>query len=478
MPTLHRTITVDRSLEDCFRYLQDFSTIEQWDPGVYRSEKVQDGPPRIGTTFDLTLDSFGGRKVPMTYEIVEMEPPHRLRIVGDGGHFSADDVITLEALPDGRTSIDYRADLQFEGPLATVFKIFGGALEKVGEKAVTGMKNALTIPTRPPRRTIKQRIADRAVLPSMINFTERGYLKMDRKAHSEFMDHKTVVITGFTAGLGLAAACEISRLGADLILVGRTPSKIAAAIDHITAFSGRDADHIRTVEADLAHLDQMHRAADEIAALTDDIDVLINNAGALFNERQETPDGHEKTLAINLLCPYVLTSRLIDHLDAADQGRVINVTSGGMYAKPLRLDDMQFRSRDYRGTAAYAHAKRALVDITDHFANAYRQTHITFNSMHPGWADTPGVEKSLPAFHQRLDERLRDARMGADTVVWMAAASALSTTTGELFLDRKPRPKALLPNTLSTDGQRRKLAQWLQANTARPDTSSSPRPSQ
>ncbi|PKM22383.1 MAG: hypothetical protein CVV10_04615, partial [Gammaproteobacteria bacterium HGW-Gammaproteobacteria-14] len=391
MISLQEKIQVPRPIADCFRYLCDFSTSEQWDPGVYRAEKRTPGLPRPGSEFDLTLNSLG-RRVPMRYQLVGCEPPYRIELHGEGEGFSAHDVIRLRALGRDRTEIDYQAELTFRGTVRKVEGLFAPLMVRMGKQAVAGLQRALTPDSEVHTPGLFERFGHATLVPAMTRFTERGYLAMDNKGLSSFMNNKRVVITGPTGGLGLAAACELSRLGASLVLVGRDPLKLARAARTIREFSGADVDSIETCEAELSSINDVRRVADELAQRHPRIDVLINNAGALFAEHGNTVDGHERALAINLLCPWILTERLLPNLQG---GRVINVASGGMYLQPLKINDMQFLQEPYDGAKAYARAKRALVAVTAHWAE--QQPDIHFSSMHPGWAATPGVAKSLPA---------------------------------------------------------------------------------
>ncbi len=191
------------------------------------------------------------------------------------------------------------------------------------------------------------------------------------------------------------------------------------------------------------------------------IDVLINNAGALFAKRVLTEDGVERSMAINLVSPFVLTEALAPALGQAG-ARVVNVASGGMYTQALALDDMNFDHGEFDGAKAYARAKRGLVALTEHWAQSPGFAGVDVHAMHPGWAATPGVAKSLPAFNRRLQGRLRDARMGADTMVWLASSPRVAGRSGEFWFDRQPRPKAILPGTTVTQPQREQLMAWLE----------------
>lgn len=462
MIRLHETITVERSLADCYRYLVDFSTSEQWDPGVYRAEKVTPGAPAQGTRFDLILNS-AGRRVPMQYELRELEPMQRIRLVGEGAGFCADDTITLCAIDDRHTEIDYVAELTFTGPAGKIEPFLRGWLDGMGKRALAGMKNALTPLTEAPRQARRQALAHSLVLPAMPSFTERGYLKMPDKGLSERLDGRRFAITGPTSGLGLAAACELSRLGASLVLVGRDSQRLQDARDTVMAFSGADSSTMDILEAELSLISEARRAGKILRKRYARLDGLINNAGALFADRELTEEGHERALAVLLLSPYALTEAAMPSLKAAS-GHVINVSSGGMYTQPLKLDDMEYEAQSYDGAKAYARAKRGLVALTEYWARTHPT--IRFNSMHPGWAATPGVAKSLPKFNELLNKRLRDSRMGADTIVWLASASCLDGISGKFWFDRRPRATALLPGTAVSPSQRDHLISWLQRTCA------------
>jgi dehydrogenase/reductase SDR family member 12 len=461
MISLQEKIQVSRSIADCFRYLADISTSEQWDPGVYRATKLTPGAPVAGTEFDLILNS-AGRRVPMRYQLLNVEAPWRLELHGSGEGFNVHDVIRLRALGQDRTEIEYQTELRFTGAISHVEALLNPLMARMGRRAVAGLQQALTTDTAVRGGGLADRLAYATLLPAASRFTERGYLRMPNKGLSDYIDGRCVIITGATAGLGLAAACELSRLGAEVVLVGRDAFRLARAARSVREFSGAAQDKIRTFEAELSSLNEVRRAGAELAQLYPHTDVLINNAGALFAEHGNSVDGHERALAINLLCPWLLTQSLLPAL-SKNRGRVINVASGGMYLQSLKLDDMEFVNEPYDCSKAYARAKRALVALTGHWAEQYPDIH--FSSMHPGWAATPGVEKSLPAFHRRMQRWLRDARMGADTMVWLASSTAPLAQSGKFWFDRQPCPTAVLPGTDVTPTQLAGLLDWLREHT-------------
>ena len=461
MITLHETITCERSAADCYRYLLDFSTCEQWDPGVDRAEKLTPGAVGPGSRFALRLATPGGNTA-MEYELLEAEPNRRLRLEGRGERFAAEDDIHFTAEDASTTRIDYQATLRFGGVMSSVDRVLAPWLRHMGRQAVSGLAHALTDPTPPaaPRRATL--LADRLILPAMQRFTAHGYRRLPHKGLNQTMDGKTVLVTGPTSGLGLAAASEFARLGARVVLVGRDNARLDRARDQILAFSGAPRDRLISYAAELSLQAEVHAVAREILSFKPRIDVLVNNAGALFAEHGETTEGFERTLAINLLAPWRLTEDLLPALRQSS-ARVINVASGGMYLQPLKLDDMGFEKELFDGTKAYARCKRALVALTEHWAAQTENRGMQFHAMHPGWAATPGVARSLPAFHRKLEGRLRDARMGADTICWLGSTRALEPGHNGLFwFDREPHPTAVLPKTRVTATRRAALVAWLE----------------
>ena len=181
--------------------------------------------------------------------------------------------------------------------------------------------------------------------------------------------------------------------------------------------------------------------------------MLVNNAGALPARRSETPEGFEVAFATNVLGPFLLTRLLAP-------ARVITVTSGGMYTARLDPFDLQAVSRPYAGAAVYARTKRAEMILT----RLWAERGIDAHAMHPGWADTPGLAKSLPGFHRALKPLLRTPEQGADTIVWLGATEQPS---GHLWHDRAARPPYRLPWTRETAAERARLWELCERYCAR-----------
>lgn len=277
----------------------------------------------------------------------------------------------------------------------------------------------------------------------------------------------TALVTGANSGIGRATARALAARGARVLLLCRREGageEAAAAISRETG-----SRNVATEALDVSDLAAVERFCRGFRRRK--VDVLVNNAGVLPDVLEATPDGLERTLATNLVGPFLLTKLLLPRLAAA-RGRVVNVSSGGMYTQ--RLDVAALHDppeKPFDGVLAYARTKRALVVATELMAQRWGAGGVSFYSMHPGWADTPAVRSSLPRFWAVTRAVLRTPEEGADTVVWLAAARPAPEPSGGFFFDRQPRPAHLLPFTREESGERERLwsalERWSAARPAR-----------
>lgn len=210
----------------------------------------------------------------------------------------------------------------------------------------------------------------------------------------------------------------------------------------------------------MSSLDSVSAAADAVRASESRIDVLVDNAGAIHDRRIVTADGLEATFATMVVGPFRLVVELLPLLRAGQESRVIAVTSGGMYAQRLDLDDLGYERSEFNGTRAYARAKRAQVALVREWARRLgppSHSGIAVNAVHPGWAATPGLSASLPGFTRVMRPILRRPSAGIDTLVWLAATETGGQTTGRLYHDRRPRPFDRAPMTRLSAEDRRRL---------------------
>lgn len=312
--------------------------------------------------------------------------------------------------------------------------------------------------------SIVKRFTDAVIeAPIVPSFTRIGYDSRSRMfdwtpLSNYNLTDRVIVLTGGTSGLGYAAAEIFAQLGATLTLVARDPEKTAKAVERLATESGND--RITSELADLSDLDQVRGASRRIAEAHPEIDVLIHNAGALFNERREAPDGTEMTTQIMVAAPFLMTTLLLDSLQAGALGRVITMSSGGMYTSGLTVDHLEMGAESYNGPKQYARAKRAQVVLNEMWAERIPLDEVVFHALHPGWADTPGVDDALPGFGKVLGPLLRTPEQGADTMVWLAADPKPAKSSGGFWHDRARRSTHKLASTKKTDTPARRAKLW------------------
>jgi NAD(P)-dependent dehydrogenase (short-subunit alcohol dehydrogenase family) len=292
----------------------------------------------------------------------------------------------------------------------------------------------------------------------ILSYTKLGYARRSRRwdaADLAAMDGKVVLVTGATSGLGEAAATGFARLGASVWLVVRSRERGEATKARIAERAGSDDVHVGI--CDLSDLRSVRRFVEQCESGPARLDVLVNNAGVLTEERSLSRDGIELTLATNVVGPFLLTKLLVPLLSRGAPARVINVSSGGMYTQGLDVADLQSAHGRFRGTVAYAHTKRMQVVLSELWASRLAGTGVVVNAMHPGWVDTPGLRHSLPGFYRGVRRLLRTPDEGADTIVWLGSAPQASQVSGSFWFDRARRPTHLLPWTAESDADRERL---------------------
>ncbi|MGE5211172.1 MAG: SDR family NAD(P)-dependent oxidoreductase [Acidobacteriota bacterium] len=299
--------------------------------------------------------------------------------------------------------------------------------------------------------------------PIVTSFTRMGYEARRLIAGWTSLDDydltgRVIVLTGATSGLGHAAARQFARCGATLVVVGRTAERNDRTVADLVAATGNPS--ITQIAADMGDLDQVRHLAERILAEHERLDVLIHNAGALDPVRRVAPDGTEATVASQVVGPFLLTSLLLDRLAASAPARVLTMSSGGMYATGLTVSGLEMSAEDYHGTEQYARAKRAQVTLNEMWAERDGDRGIIFHALHPGWADTPGVDAGLPTFAKVMGPFLRTPDQGADTLVWLAADDTALASNGRFWFDRVTRPIHKLPTTRRTDTPERRERLW------------------
>lgn len=458
---LERALSTQRSATQVFDYLAQFHRVIEWDPSVMRADKLTAGKPAVGTQFEVDVRFLGSTST-LRYAILEYVPCRRLVLQGWAEVYTVTDTITLETSAIGTTTLRYHVRVDYAEGFRKIAPLLAPLVRRNVDAAIATLARTLNHQSMPVQRYARWK--DSIILPGLLHFTRRGYRQGKKHWNGLLCDlrDKTILITGATSGLGRAATLALADMGANLIVVARDAGKAQALQQAVKDRSGAD---IRVLSGDMNFLAQTQAVAQTLLREGNPIDVLINNAGALFNQRAVTGEGFEKSLALLLLSPFLLTESLLPLLRQRG-GRVINVVSGGLYTQPVRLDDLQYANEPYNGAKAYARAKRGLLDMTRWWAQQSDNHNVVFHAMHPGWADTQAVQDALPAFYRITKPFLRDTVQGADTIVWLAAAPEPLTCNGEFWLDRQIHTSEIIKGTETAPAKREQLYAALRQMTA------------
>ena len=300
-----------------------------------------------------------------------------------------------------------------------------------------------------------QRFADQTldffVLPGFAasGFAVRRHFWVD-EAISDSLTGRRFLVTGASSGIGEAASLELARRGAEVAMVVRDPAKGQNARDRIAAADSAAGKRTWLELCDISDLDSVGRLAERLLQTGHGLTGILHNAGVLTPERQRNAQAHELTFATAVIGPFAMTRALRPALEAGAPARVVFMSSGGMYTAALDGQDLELERRAFDGPRFYAHAKRAQVVLAEQFAKRWGPD-VSFASMHPGWADTPGVKTSLPRFHRLLGPILRTPAQAADTAVWLLAGGAGELPAPGFFHDRRRRTERRLPSTRTSE---------------------------
>jgi NAD(P)-dependent dehydrogenase (short-subunit alcohol dehydrogenase family) len=256
------------------------------------------------------------------------------------------------------------------------------------------------------------------------------------------MHGKVVVVTGANVGIGLETAVGVAERGATTVLACRNQAKAEAAARVVTQRTWNDDVHV--IALDLADLASVRKAADDILARWDRLDVLVNNAGGTWTQRQHTAQGIEYTFGVNHLGHFYLSNLLLERLRADAPGRVVSVTSVGHHAAfgGMQFDDLQSERR-YDGMEAYCRSKLANLLFIRQLAKRLQDSGVTANAAHPGWVrssfamdgDTTGVI----GFGMRVIRPVQiTPRRGAKTSIYLATSPDVVGKTGMYWVRSKP----------------------------------------
>jgi NAD(P)-dependent dehydrogenase (short-subunit alcohol dehydrogenase family) len=252
------------------------------------------------------------------------------------------------------------------------------------------------------------------------------------------MKGKTVVVTGGTSGIGELAAVTLAKLGARIVLVARDNSRGDATLARLRRSAPDIAHSVHF--ADLLRLAEMKRVAAEIADREPRIDVLINNAGALFATRRLTEDGLERTFALNHMAYFVITAGLRERLVASGAARIINTASAAHQGATLDFDDLQ-SAKSFGARKAYGQSKLCNILFTRELGRRLQGTRVTANCLHPGFVATRFGDQSgglmSPLIRLAKFFAISPAK-GAETIIHLASSPDVAEATGQYFYKSAP----------------------------------------
>ncbi len=273
---------------------------------------------------------------------------------------------------------------------------------------------------------------------------------------------KTILVTGATSGIGLEACVVFAQRGASVVMIGRDPARTKAAVEQVTRRSGVSGS-VESLLCDFASQKQIRALAEAVRAKYPRIDVLVNNAGLVYEKRTLTEDGIEATYAVNHLGPFLFTELILDRVVAAAPSRIVNVSSLGHNRATMNLADVGFE-KDYGIMKAYGRSKLGNVLFTRALAKRLEGKNVTVNCLHPGavatniWSRAPAWTKPLLAVIKSLI--MITPEQGGQTLVYAATSPELEGKTG-LYLE-KNRP--VYPSRVAQDEA---LAEQVWAHSAK-----------
>ncbi|KAF6149483.1 hypothetical protein GIB67_011384 [Kingdonia uniflora] len=283
-----------------------------------------------------------------------------------------------------------------------------------------------------------------------LNFTKAGFLEHSKNFKQEDMqvqlNGKNCLVTGANSGIGYATAEGLASRGANVYMVCRNKERGETALSEIQSKTGNPNVYLEV--CDLSSISEIESLASRFYAKDQPFHVLITMVVTTVGLDSSIPSDMvalrlEMNFAVNVAGTFALTESMVPLLEkGAPDARVITVSSGGMYTSPLSTD-LQFSGEKFDGVEQYARNKRVQVYMTEKWADMYSNKGIGFYSMHPGWAETPGVATSLPDFSKRLSGKLRTSEQGADTIIWLALQAKEKLVSGSFYFDRAEAPKHL-----------------------------------
>lgn len=254
------------------------------------------------------------------------------------------------------------------------------------------------------------------------------------------MTGKVCIVTGANSGIGRETARALAKMEANVVMVARNQEAGEEVRQAIIAESGNDS--IELMIADLFSMDQVRRLASDFKKTHSRLDVLVNNAGAIFPKREETVDGFERTLALNHLAPFLLTHELLELLKESAPARIVNVSSAAHLRGKIDFENLQSKKK-YGWIGPYGSAKLMIVMFTYSLARRLDGTGVTVNALHPGVVRTHfgqnDASRGRRLMFRLLGPFFKSPEEGAETSIYLASSPEVEGISGKYFVNCRPR---------------------------------------
>jgi len=256
------------------------------------------------------------------------------------------------------------------------------------------------------------------------------------------LEGKVCLITGSTSGIGRQAATELARMGATMVLMGRSRERLDETMAHIKKETGSET--LDSIEVELASMESIRNAASEFLKRYDSLHILVNNAGAMFANREVSFDGLEMTFALNHIAYFLLTELLLETMITSAPARIVSTASGAHRMAKIDIEDLQSEKR-YRGFTVYGNSKLMNILFTKELADRLKGTGVTANCFHPGFVQTkfgtnnPGFYRASMTLTRPFQ---RKVEKGAETLIHLATSKEVEGRSGGYYHDLQEVPPA------------------------------------